>query len=226
MLKKQISTFVISYNNGLADIVRNAETEIKTFRGEGMIYENLDFSAFMDTNPDQESEAITVNFRISPSSFFQTNTLGAQRLFWTAMKMIGHIEGNVLDLYCGAGSIGLSLLKQGLWDELVWVEIVEKAIIDARYNAKINGVEDKCYFVASPAEKMLINFPELKEKIQNIWLVVIDPPREWLHPNVIKYLSDLKQGYAKARSDKERSHDLRHYIMWNNKPPKPRQGSE
>jgi hypothetical protein len=48
------------------------------------------------------------------------------------------------------------------------VEIVEKAIIDARYNAKINGVEDKCYFVASPAEKMLINFPELKEKIQNI----------------------------------------------------------
>lgn len=46
-----------------------------------MIYENLDFSAFMDTNPDQESEAITVNFRISPSSFFQTNTLGAQRLF-------------------------------------------------------------------------------------------------------------------------------------------------
>ena len=40
---------------------------------------------------------------------------------------------------------------------------------------------------------MLINFPELKEKIQNIWLVVIDPPREWLHPNVITYLSDLKK---------------------------------
>lgn len=72
---------MISYNNGLAETVRNEETGIKTFQGEGMIYENLDFSAFMDTNPDQESEAITVNFRISPSSFFQTNTLGAQRLF-------------------------------------------------------------------------------------------------------------------------------------------------
>ena len=161
-----------------------------------MIYENLDFSAFMDTNPDQESEAITVNFRISRSSFFQTNTLGAQRLFWTAMKMIGHIEGNVLDLYCGAGSIGLSLLKMGIGKELVDVEIVEEAIVDARHNAKINGLEARSFFVASPAEKMLINFPELKEKIQNVGLVVIDPPREGLHPNVIKYLADLKKQYT------------------------------
>ena len=42
---------------------------------------------------------------------------------------------------------------------------------------------------------MLINFPELEEKIKNIWLVIIDPPREWLHVNVIKYLSDLKKQY-------------------------------
>ena len=190
LLKQQVTTMVISYNNGLADIVNAPEVEMKTFRGDGYIYEKLDFTQLQHTQ-----EECLVNFRVSPSSFFQTNTLGAQKLFSTAIKMTGHIEGNILDLYCGAGSIGLSLLKQGLWEELVWVEIVEKAIIDARYNAKINGVEDKCYFVASPAEKMLINFPELKEKIQNIWLVVIDPPREWLHPNVIKYLSDLKKEY-------------------------------
>ncbi len=195
-LQEQVSTLVISYNNGLADIVRNAETEIKTFWGEGMIYENLDFSAFMASEADKESEATTVNFRISPSSFFQTNTLGAQRLFWTAMKMIGRIEGNVLDLYCGAGSIGLSLLKMGIGNELVGVEIVEEAIVDAWHNAKINGLEARSFFVASPAEKMLINFPELQEKIQNVGLVVIDPPREGLHPNVIKYLADLKRQYA------------------------------
>ena len=110
--------------------------------------------------------------------------------------MIGHIEGNVLDLYCGAGSIGLSLLKMGIGKELVGVEIVEEAIVDARHNAKINGLEARSFFVASPAEKMLINFPELKEKIQNVGLVVIDPPREGLHPNVIKHLADLKQQYA------------------------------
>jgi hypothetical protein len=55
---------------------------------------------------------------------------------------------------------------------------VEKAIIDAWHNAKINGIEDHVFFVASPAEKMLINYPELETKIKNIGLVVIDPPRE------------------------------------------------
>lgn len=82
--------------------------------------------------------------------------------------MTGHIEGNILDLYCGAGSIGISILKQGLGNELIGVEIVEKAIIDARHNAKINGIQERAYFVASPAEKMLINYPELESKIQNI----------------------------------------------------------
>jgi uncharacterized RNA methyltransferase TTE1797 len=43
---------------------------------------------------------------------------------------------------------------------------------------------------------MLTKFPELKEKIQNVGLVIIDPPREGLHPNVIKYLADLKKQYA------------------------------
>ena len=186
-LQEQVSTMVISYNNGLADVVNNPETAIKTFWGEGSIYEKLIF-------PHNEGDYEAI-FRIWPSSFFQTNTLGAQQLFSTAIKMAGKIEGNVLDLYCGAWSIGISLLKQGLGNELVGVEIVEKAIVDAWHNAKINGIEDRVYFVASPAEKMLINYPELEEKIKNIGLVVIDPPREWLHPNVISYLGNLKKEY-------------------------------
>lgn len=189
-LQSTVTTMIISYNNGLADIVNSPETEIKTFRGEGSIYEKLKFPT-----PNWEAEQIEVNFRIWATSFFQTNTLGAEKLFSTAIKMTGHIEGNILDLYCGAGSIGISILKQGLGNELIGVEIVEKAIIDARHNAKINGIQERAYFVASPAEKMLINYPELESKIQNIWLVIIDPPREGLHPNVISYLSNLKKNY-------------------------------
>lgn len=191
-LQEQVSSFVISYNNGLADVVNNQTTEIKTFRGEGYIYEKLDFS---ELEEGRDEDDFQVHFRISPSSFFQTNTLGAQRLFSAAIKMIGHIEWNILDLYCGTGSIGISMLKQGIGQELVGVEIVEKAIIDARYNAKINGIESRSFFVASPAEKMLVNYPELVEKIQNIWLVIIDPPRDGLHPNVITYLASLKKNY-------------------------------
>ena len=194
-LQEQVSTFVVSYNNGLADIVRNAETEIVPLWGEGVIYEILDFSQFSNSEAANQ-EQTSLKFRVSPSSFFQTNTLGAQKLFWTGFKLLRTIEGNILDLYCGAGSIGLSFLKMGIGKELIWVEIVEAAIVDAEYNAKINGLQEKSFFVASPAEKMLTKFPELKEKIQNVGLVIIDPPREWLHPNVIKYLADLKKQYT------------------------------
>ena len=194
-LQEQVSTFVVSHNNGLADIVRDAETEIVPLWGEGVIYEILDFSQFSNSEAANQ-EQTSLKFRVSPSSFFQTNTLGAQKLFWTGLKLLGTIEGNILDLYCGAGSIGLSFLKMGIGKELIWVEIVEAAIVDAEYNAKINGLQEKSFFVASPAEKMLTKFPELKEKIQNVGLVIIDPPREWLHPNVIKYLADLKKQYT------------------------------
>ncbi|MDR0859763.1 MAG: methyltransferase domain-containing protein, partial [Candidatus Peribacteria bacterium] len=194
-LKSQISTFVITYNEGLADTVKNEKSETKTFRDDDFIHEKLLFD---------EGD---ITFRISPFSFFQTNTLGAQKLFGTAFKMLGNVEGNILDLYCGAGSIGLSLLRlsnsgsplsremakpEGL-RQLIGIEIVEDAIVDAQENAKINGLENQSFFVASPAEKALENFPELEEKIKNLGVVVIDPPRDGLHKNVIEWIADLKK---------------------------------
>ncbi|MDR2415105.1 MAG: hypothetical protein LBD75_00345 [Candidatus Peribacteria bacterium] len=94
-LRELITTFVITNNAGLADTVKNEKSETSIFRGEGHICELL----------------CSCTFRISPFSFFQTNTHGAEELFSTAFKMLGDFEGNILDLYCGTGSIGLSLLK-------------------------------------------------------------------------------------------------------------------
>ena len=107
-----------------------------------------------------------VTFRISPFSFFQTNTHGAEKLFSTAFEMLGNVEGNILDLYCGTGSIGLSLLKMmnsspikkgAEPTTLIGIEIVEDAIVDAWHNAKINGLQEQCFFIASPAEKIAIS---------------------------------------------------------------------
>lgn len=84
LLKQQVTTFVITYNNGLADIVRSNECETKTFRGEGYIHEVLRFknshnkSSESQVSPEaktEESSSVDVTFRISPFSFFQTNTL-------------------------------------------------------------------------------------------------------------------------------------------------------
>ena len=107
--------------------------------------------------------------------------------------MVGHIEGNILDLYCGTGSIGISFLKSGRGERLVGIEIVEEAITDARYNAKINGLEDKVVFLANPAEKAFTQTPEIKDKIKNLGLVIIDPPRDGLHKNVVQMICDLKK---------------------------------
>ena len=117
--------------------------------------------------------------------------------------MLGKVEGNILDLYCGTGSIGLSLLAlgqsplmkggKGGSQQLIGIEIVEEAIVDAWHNAKINGLQEKCLFIASPAEKALENYPELIEKIKSLGVVVVDPPRDGLHKNVIEWIVNLKK---------------------------------
>jgi len=209
-LKKNVTTFVITYNEWLSDTVKNDQSETKVFWWDGYIHEQLNFTQSKknkdevidedDGNEENEVNNETkLTFRISPFSFFQTNTLGAEKLFWTAFNMLGNIEWNLLDLYCWAGSIGLSLLKQNNGknkdSELIWIEIVEDAIRDANVNANINWLENQSFFVASPCEKVLNKFPELEEKIKNIWVVIVDPPREWLHPNVIEWIWKLKKEY-------------------------------
>ncbi len=209
-LKKNVTTFVITYNEWLSDTVKNDQSETKVFWWDGYIHEQLNFvqsrknkDEIIDENNENFEQEVNnetkLTFRISPFSFFQTNTLWAEKLFWTAFNMLGNIEWNLLDLYCWAGSIGLSLLKQNNGknkdSELIWIEIVEDAIRDANVNANINWLENQSFFVASPCEKVLNKFPELEEKIKNIGVVVVDPPREWLHPNVIEWIGKLKKEY-------------------------------
>jgi len=191
-IQKNISTFVITYNSGLADIVRGQDITTETLRWDWYIYEEFNFQK------DWTDWVVSSKFRISPFSFFQTNTHGAEKLFGTAAQSIWEIKWKILDLYCGAWSIGISFLKLWIWSELLWIEIVPEAIQDARYNAEINGIKDKCQFIASAAEKILIpdganNNSITEQRLTNIWLVIVDPPREWLHSNVINRIAKLKQ---------------------------------
>ncbi len=185
-LTDTVNSFVITYNNGLADIVRWQEINQETLFGDDFIYEKLIF------NKEDEETKKEISFRVSPFSFFQTNTLWAEKLFQTAFDMLWKIKWNLLDLYCGAGTIWLSLKSLWVWEELVWVEIVPEAIIDANHNAKINGLDWKSSFFSMPAEQFS-TWEDTKEYCQNLGLVVIDPPRDWLHKNVVKFIADLKQ---------------------------------
>jgi len=201
LLHEKVNTLVITYNNGLADIIKSSDCETKIFRWEWHIFEKLIFKNTtknpLPTDSENHQEApessSEISFRVSPFSFFQTNTLWAQQLFSQAMKMVGYIEWTILDLYCGTWSIGISFLKVGKWNNLVGIEIVEEAITDAWYNAKINGLEGRVIFVANPAEKAFIQTPEIKDKLHKLGLVIIDPPRDGLHKNVVQMICDLKR---------------------------------
>ena len=173
-LRKNITTFVITENNELADVVKWNNIKVYNLRGGWHIFEKLNFK---DTQ---------LTFRISAFSFFQTNTLQAQVLFETAINMLPKIKWDILDLYCGAWTIGITLLKLWIWNNLLGIEVVKDAIVDANVNAKLNWLTSKVKFIANKAES--VDFSD-----SNYSLVVVDPPRSWLHKNVIKFLYNLKK---------------------------------
>lgn len=136
----------------------------------------------------------TVNgltFTISPQSFFQTNTSGAQLLYAKTAEMaqLDAYPGGalVLDAFCGAGSIGLHMAHQAR--HVVGVEIVKEAIWDARANAKRNNIGNTT-FIASPMGKGL----ELARAAAggDFTHVIIDPPRGGMDKRSLKGLIALQ----------------------------------
>lgn len=204
-LREQITTMCVTSNNGLADIIRNPDATLDVLWGDGFFFESLRYPAQTSSYDDldgetaassSEAEDVEVTFRVSPFSFFQTNTRAAELLFRTAVTLLPEIRGTILDLYCGAWSIGMSLLAQWKGDHVVGIEIVEEAIVDAKHNADINGLSDKTDFFAGKAEQLVFREPKVKEILADMWLVVVDPPRDGMHKSMITFLKTIKQYYA------------------------------
>lgn len=125
-------------------------------------------------------------FRISPLSFYQVNHNGAELLYNTAKSLLQLQPGEaLLDLYCGIGTIGMSLADDDT--PLVGIEIVPQAIENAKENACRNGMKNAQFFCgdASDAGKILADCGIRADA------VVVDPPRKGLTPEVIAYLAAL-----------------------------------
>ena len=146
-------------NDSLADMVQSDETRI--LYGQDYFYE----------------EILGLKFKITPFSFFQPNSLGAEILYSTAREYIGDTKDmTVFDLYSGTGTI--SQILASVAKKVIGVEIVEEAVEAARENAKRNGI-DNCEFIAGDVLKVL---DEIQEKPDYI---VLDPPRDGIHPKVL-----------------------------------------
>ena len=116
----------------------------------------------------------SVQYRISPLSFYQVNPVQTEKLYGTALEYAGLTgDETVWDLYCGIGTISLFLAQKA--KKVYGVEIVPQAIDDARENARLNGIENAEFFVGK-AEEVL---PEQYEKNQIYAdVIVVDPPRK------------------------------------------------
>ncbi len=146
-------------NDALADIVRSDESRI--LWGRDYFYENI----------------LGLQFKITPFSFFQTNSRGAEILYQTAREMLGDVkDATVFDLYSGTGTIAQILAPVAA--KVVAVEIVEEAVEAAKENARRNGLSN-CRFLAGDVLKALDEIDERPDYI------VLDPPREGVHPKAL-----------------------------------------
>jgi len=119
-------------------------------------------------------------FNVSPFSFFQTNSKGAQVLYNEVLRLLNpDAKCVLLDLYCGTGAIGLSLAHKVR--EVVGIEQVEQAVENAKENALLNGVKNASFF-AQTAENWA------KENSKKFDAAIVDPPRSGLTKEVIKFL--------------------------------------
>ena len=158
-LEGTIVGFLHIINDSLADVVQSDETRI--LYGQDFFYETI----------------LGLRFKITPFSFFQTNSKGAEVLYSAARDYIGETKDmTVFDLYSGTGTIAQILAPAA--KEVVGVEIVEEAVEAARENAAANGL-DNCRFLAGDVLKVL---DEITEKPD---LIVLDPPRDGVHPKAL-----------------------------------------
>jgi 23S rRNA (uracil1939-C5)-methyltransferase len=134
-----------------------------------------------------EEQLCGLRFRVRPNAFLQTNTAMAERLYELAGEFAGLSGGEtVYDLYCGIGTIGLTLASRAL---TVWgVDVSEESVACALENAELNGITNAAFFAGETADSLA----ELSERAGRPDVVVVDPPRAGLSNKAVRRLGRLE----------------------------------
>lgn len=158
-LEGEIVSVLHSLDDNMSDAVTPDET--KLIYGKEFIREEL----------------FDLKFNISPFSFFQTNTYGAEKLYEVVREYLGESKDKtIFDLYCGTGTISQIVSKDA--KEVIGIEIVEEAVDAAVDNAILNGISN-VRFIAGDVKE------EVKKLKSNPDVIIVDPPRMGIHNNAI-----------------------------------------
>ncbi len=165
----EITTLLYTVNTKKNDSLFDLQPQV--FSGKGYILENLE----------------NFNFKISPKSFFQTNTFQGEKLYQVTREF-AELSGTqtLYDLYCGTGSIGIFL--SSLAKKIVGVEMMEEAINDAVENAELNHLENTV-FVAGDVIEVCNDVFFANHGRPDV--IITDPPRAGMHEKLVKKLLDI-----------------------------------
>lgn len=166
----QITTLLYTINTKRNDSMQDLEPQV--YHGNGYITEKLE----------------KFEFKISPKSFFQTNSKQAEVLYQVT-RDFAELTGKeiVYDLYCGTGSIGIFCSEQA--KKIIGVEFVAEAIEDAKLNAALNGLTETAFFAGDVIKVCDDAFFETHGKPD---VIITDPPRAGMHEKLVQKLLEME----------------------------------
>jgi 23S rRNA (uracil1939-C5)-methyltransferase len=160
------------WNDSLHDL------EPVSYKGKGFVIEKLSTG----------SEGEDFRFKIGPTSFFQTNTKQAEKLYRVTKEFAGLTgKETVYDLYCGTGSIGIFVSKAA--KKIIGVEMIEAAIEDAKENAALNNLPHTSFFAGDVSTVCNDDFFKLHGKPD---VIITDPPRAGMHEKLVIKILDME----------------------------------
>ena len=170
------ANIMAAVNTGLADTA--APESLRVLKGKDHIFEKIILTG---ENGEKEREVV---FKLSPQSFFQTNTKTAQKMYSRVRGFVKKLAPKkIYDLYGGAGSFSLSCAD--LCEKSICVESVAPAIYNGIENAKINNVKNVQFFCAKVEDFVKQQPIEKKDA-----LIILDPPRGGMHPKAAKAVAE------------------------------------
>ena len=166
----QITTLIYTINTKWNDSLYNLNPQ--TFSGKGYVVERLE----------------DFQFKIGPKSFFQTNSVQAEKLY-TVARDYAELNGSdiIYDLYCGTGSIGIFCSHSSA--KVIGVDIVEEAIEDARQNAAFNGIDHAQFFAG---DVISVCTQEFFHQHGRPDVIITDPPRAGMHEDLVKKIMEME----------------------------------
>ncbi|WP_040210777.1 23S rRNA (uracil(1939)-C(5))-methyltransferase RlmD [Clostridium polynesiense] len=157
-----LDTILHTENDSFSDAV--VPDKVNLLQGKGYITEKL----------------LGLNFKISPFSFFQTNSQGAEALYSVVREFLGDAKNlTVFDLYCGTGTIGQIAAAKA--KEVIGIELIEEAAAAANENAGLNNLTN-CTFLAGDVTKVIQTIDKKPD------VIILDPPRSGVHPKALEYV--------------------------------------